>query len=61
MTELSYIKNIGCYSDIDYYKLISILKSMDYEYRKTVSQKQQMLLDGKGTQRIVDEILKYII
>ncbi len=61
MTELKYIKNIGYYDDIDYKNFIILLNELsNYEYRKEVSKKGQLLVDCKGTERVVSEVYNYL-
>jgi len=59
MNELGYIISLGWYDEFSKEDLIYNLKNLcnDYSMRVKVSEYMQMLLDGKGTIRIVEEIL----
>lgn len=57
MSEEGYIRLLGWHNEIDR-ELIDSLKALitDYEGRKKVSEKQQKIVDGRGTERVVKEI-----
>lgn len=58
MEELGYIKSLGWYGDIDSKTLNNYIKRLigDYDIRVKMHNKQRNLVDGKGTQRIVEKI-----
>ncbi|WDV46163.1 UDP-2,4-diacetamido-2,4,6-trideoxy-beta-L-altropyranose hydrolase [Clostridiaceae bacterium M8S5] len=62
MDELGYIKNIGWYSDLTKNKIFNTLDILinDFEKRKNMINKQRTLVDGKGTEKIVDEVIQSI-
>lgn len=62
MDELGYIKSIGWYSEVTNKELTKALdyyiNNLDERIKKSI--KQKMLVDGKGTRRVVDEIIKIL-
>lgn len=58
MSEEGYIRLLGWHDEITDRELIDSLNALisDYEGRKKVSEKQQKLVDGRGTERVVKEI-----
>lgn len=58
MHELGYINCLGWYKNISQLDLQSALKNVieDYDYRKKVSLRQQLLLDGSGARNVVETI-----
>jgi len=60
MDELGYIMNLGWYNQLDENLVLNSLREImtDYQLRKEMISKGQRLVDGKGTERIVQSILQ---
>jgi UDP-2,4-diacetamido-2,4,6-trideoxy-beta-L-altropyranose hydrolase len=60
MDELGYILNLGWHHQLKEELVLSELREMmdDYPLRKEMSLKGQKLIDGKGTERIVERIVQ---
>ncbi len=60
MNELGYIKNLGWHHGLKKKNTVYEIKEFidDYELRSEMVKKQQALVDGKGTERVVNEITK---
>lgn len=55
MAELGYVVNLGWFDELESQRLVSLLKYVmsDHQYRLEVSNRQQKLVDARGTERIV--------
>ncbi|AOY75670.1 UDP-2,4-diacetamido-2,4,6-trideoxy-beta-L-altropyranose hydrolase [Clostridium formicaceticum] len=60
MDELGYIKNLGWYYNFKEEEIIRGIKFFinNFESRKEMVEKQQNLVDGRGTERVVGAIIK---
>lgn len=60
--ELGYIENLGWYNEINEIKLINLVNKINNQIklREKLSMKGQNLVDGKGSDRIVLEIEKWL-
>lgn len=63
MNELGYIKSLGWHNELTKEKIIREIKEMIYNFqlRNKVVEKQQTLIDGKGTERVVSEFIKILV
>lgn len=59
MDDQGYVKSLGWYNQLDEEKIVCSLANMmsDYSQRKEMSRKGQRLVDGKGTERILQSII----
>jgi UDP-2,4-diacetamido-2,4,6-trideoxy-beta-L-altropyranose hydrolase len=63
LDELGYVINLGWYNEIHQQDLIHQLNTLcnNYEQRSAISNHMQLLVDGNGTRRIVEQILNYCL
>lgn len=57
MDELGYITSIGNYNEINKSNILDLIEKYNsYETRKNISKRMSKLIDGKGTERIVEKL-----
>ncbi|WP_048601368.1 UDP-2,4-diacetamido-2,4,6-trideoxy-beta-L-altropyranose hydrolase [Rubeoparvulum massiliense] len=63
MDQCGFIKSMGWYTEVSSRQLIDNLKHLmdDYITRQEMVSKQQSLVDGKGTERIVEKIISHLL